>query len=228
MSERSQFLAESVASVKARVAQAATSVGRTADEVTLIAVTKTYPVSDAQILATLGLTHFGENRDSEGVEKAAVVEGTWHFQGQIQSKKLKSIASWASVIHSLDNLEHLEKLSKVLENSQKVINVFIQLSLDGDSSRGGVIAPSLAPLAEFASSDANMNLLGLMCVPPVEAEVEKAFQAIGLAHQSFISDFPDSSFLSAGMSSDFETAIKYGATHIRVGSEILGQRSYPQ
>ena len=228
MNERFEFLSKSVASVQERAHQAAKSAGRNPNEITLIAVTKTYPVSDVEILASLGLNHFGENRDSEGVEKAAAVEGTWHFQGQIQSKKLKSIASWASVIHSLDNLEHLEKLSKVLENSQKVIDVFIQLSLDGDSRRGGVIAQSLAPLAEFVSNDATMNLLGLMCVPPVEADVDQAFTSIASAHQSFLKDYPEAIYLSAGMSSDFETAIKYGATHIRVGSEILGQRSYPQ
>ncbi|CAB4877864.1 unannotated protein [freshwater metagenome] len=228
MNERLELLSSSLASVQKRVEEAATSVGRSTGEITLIAVTKTYPVSDVQILASLGLTHFGENRDSEGAEKASIVSGTWHFQGQIQSKKLKSIASWASVIHSIDNLEHLAKLSKVLESSEKVMNVFIQLSLDGDPSRGGVVASSLAPLAEFVLHSSNLNLMGLMCVPPVEEDIESAFETIGLVHQGFIRDFPEAIFISAGMSSDFETAITYGATHIRVGSQILGQRAYPQ
>ena len=228
MNERFEFLSKSVASVQDRADQAAKSAGRDPSEITLIAVTKTYPVSDVQILSSLGLNHFGENRDSEGAQKAEIVEGAWHFQGQIQSKKLKSIASWASVIHSLDNLEHLQKLSNVLKSSEKKMSVFLQLSLDGDINRGGVRASLLGPLADFVSNDPWMNLMGLMCVPPVEANIDQAFTSIASAHQSFLSDYPEAIYLSAGMSSDFETAITYGATHIRVGSEILGQRSYPQ
>jgi len=228
MTTREEVLARSLESVQTRISSAATSVGRTAEEITLIAVTKTYPTSDAEILRTLGVTNFGENRDSEGAEKSALVQGIWHFQGQIQSKKLKSIASWASVIHSIDNLEHLEKLSKALENSEKRVDVFLQLSLDGDAGRGGVVASSIAPLADFVMSDPSLRLLGLMCVPPVEADVEQSFTAIESSHQRFLRDYPEATKLSAGMSNDFETAIEHGATHIRVGTEILGSRTYPQ
>jgi hypothetical protein len=228
MTTREEFLARSLESVQSRISVAATSVGRTAEEITLIAVTKTYPTSDAEILRTLGVSNFGENRDAEGAEKSAAVQGIWHFQGQIQSKKLKSIASWASVIHSIDNLEHLQKLSKVLENSERKVDVFLQLSLDGDAARGGVVASSIAPLADYVMSDPALRLMGLMCVPPVEAEIEQSFAAIESSYQSFLHDYPDADKLSAGMSNDFEIAIKHGATHIRVGSEILGSRTYPQ
>lgn len=228
MTTREEFLTRSLESVQSRISSAAISAGRKPDEITLIAVTKTYPSSDAQILRTLGVVNFGENRDTEGAEKSALVPGIWHFQGQIQSKKLKSIASWASVIHSIDNLEHLQKLSKVLENSEKKVDVFLQLSLDGDAERGGVVANSLAPLADFVMSSPSLHLLGLMCVPPVEADIEQSFAAIESSHQSFLRDYPVAINLSAGMSNDFETAIAHGATHIRVGSEILGSRTYPQ
>jgi pyridoxal phosphate enzyme (YggS family) len=228
MTTREEFLARSLESVQSRISVAATSAGRTAEEITLIAVTKTYPTSDAEILRTLGVSNFGENRDAEGAEKSAAVQGIWHFQGQIQSKKLKSIASWASVIHSIDNLEHLQKLSKVLENSERKVDVFLQLSLDGDAARGGVVASSIAPLADYVMSDPALRLMGLMCVPPVEADIEQSFAAIESSYQSFLHDYPDADKLSAGMSNDFEIAIKHGATHIRVGSEILGSRTYPQ
>lgn len=228
MTTREEFLARSLESVQSRISVAATSAGRTAEEITLIAVTKTYPTSDAEILRTLGVSNFGENRDAEGAEKSAAVQGIWHFQGQIQSKKLKSIASWASVIHSIDNLEHLQKLSKVLENSERKVDVFLQLSLDGDAARGGVVASSIAPLADYVMSDPALRLMGLMCVPPVEADIEQSFAAIESSYQSFLHDYPDADKLSAGMSNDFEIAIKHGATHVRVGSEILGSRTYPQ
>lgn len=228
MSTRAESLASSLESVKSRIDQAAKSVDRALEEITLIAVTKTYPASDAEILSKLGVTDFGENRDSEGAEKAASVEGTWHFQGQIQSKKLKSISSWASVIHSIDSLEHLAKLAKALENSGKVMDVFLQLSLDGDSGRGGVLASDLSPLADFVVKNPSLALMGLMCVPPVAAEVEESFAKIQMEHLRFLRGYPQAIYLSAGMSSDFESAIKHGATHIRVGSEILGSRSYPQ
>jgi len=228
MTTREEFLARSLESVQSRISVAATSAGRAAEEITLIAVTKTYPTSDAEILRTLGVSNFGENRDAEGAEKSAAVQGIWHFQGQIQSKKLKSIASWASVIHSIDNLEHLQKLSKVLENTERKVDVFLQLSLDGDAARGGVVASSIAPLADYVMSDPALRLMGLMCVPPVEADIEQSFAAIESSYQSFLHDYPDADKLSAGMSNDFEIAIKHGATHIRVGSEILGSRTYPQ
>jgi pyridoxal phosphate enzyme (YggS family) len=228
MTEREDFLSQSLESVKSRIKDAAISAGRISQEITLIAVTKTYPVSDAQILARLGVKNFGENRDSEGAEKASCVAGTWHFQGQIQSKKLRSITSWASVIHSIDSLEHLAKLSKVLENSEKVLDVFLQLSLDGDPERGGVLTSELFPLADFVLSCSSMNLMGLMCVPPVAADIEESFAKIQSEHHAFLRNYPQATNLSAGMSSDFECAIKHGATHLRIGSEILGSRVYPQ
>ena len=228
MTTRADFLASSLQSVRERIDSAAKSVGRSTDEITLIAVTKTYPTSDAEILASLGVTNFGENRDSEGAEKAAVVSGRWHFQGQIQSKKLKSIAAWASVIHSVDSEEHLSKLSKVLENTGKMMDVFLQLSLDGDLSRGGALAKDISKLADLVESNRSMRLMGLMCVPPVGADLDESFARIQSEHLAFLANYPQATNLSAGMSMDFETAIKHGATHIRVGSQILGQRAYPQ
>jgi pyridoxal phosphate enzyme (YggS family) len=190
--------------------------------VTLIAVTKTFPVSDAQILQQLGVTDFGENRDSEGAEKSQLVSGNWHFQGQIQSNKLKSITSWASVIHSLDDLRHFEMIEKVAPHP---LSIFLQVSLDGAHHRGGAGVDQLYQLAEKVSASATHTLAGLMSVPPVGMDPEKAYSQLAVIRTEFMNRFPNAKSLSAGMSGDYETAISHGATHVRVGSSILGSRS---
>jgi len=190
--------------------------------VTLIAVTKTFPVSDAQILQQLGVADFGENRDSEGAEKSQLVVGNWHFQGQIQSNKLKSITSWASVIHSLDDPRHFEMIEKVAPHP---LTIFLQVSLDGAHHRGGAGVDQLYQLAEKVSASATHTLAGLMSVPPVGMDPEKAYSQLAVIRTEFMNRFPHAKSLSAGMSGDYETAISYGATHVRVGSSILGSRS---
>jgi pyridoxal phosphate enzyme (YggS family) len=211
---RSEELGANLASVQERI---------TRSDVTLIVVTKTYPVSDVQILKELGVENFGENRTEEGEVKAAAVPATWHFQGGIQSRKLKDIVQWADVIHSLDSTEHALKLG---QRALRPMKVFLQLSLDGDPERGGVVESELAALAEVVVAAPNLTLAGLMCVPPVSAIPAEAFSEVYSVHQRFLRDFPNAQSLSTGMSGDFEVAIDHGATHIRVGSSILGSRTY--
>lgn len=226
MSERAEFIAQSLKDVQTRIAAAADKASRNLSDITLIAVTKTYPITDVLTLHELGQTNFGENRTEEGAEKSLAVSATWHFQGQVQSRKLREIAAWADVIHSLDQVSHIEKLDRICTEIGKKIKVFIQLSLDGNPDRGGVIEDGLAHLAQVAADSANLQLLGLMCVPPLEYEHQAAFAEIEAVHKRFVAKYPQAQSLSAGMSSDFETAIAYGATHLRVGSEILGSRTY--
>ena len=193
----------------------------TVPDITLIAVTKTYPVSDVQILHELGIRNFGENRNEEGLEKAAQVAGRWHFQGEIQSRKLRDIAQWADVIHSLDNASHATKLNSV---TGKEIDIFLQLSLDGDPTRGGVRDSELAALGAHLQILPNLNLVGVMCVLPLGIEARIGFTEVAKIHRDFQGEFPAAKSLSAVMSGDFEVAIDCGATHIRVGSQILGMR----
>lgn len=190
--------------------------------VTLIAVTKTFPVSDVQILQQLGVTDFGENRDAEGAEKSQLVAGNWHFQGQIQSNKLKSITSWASVIHSLDDPRHFEMIEKLAPHP---LSIFLQVSLDGAHHRGGAGVDQLYQLAEKVSASSTHTLAGLMSVPPVGMNPEAAYSQLALIRTEFVARFPKAISLSAGMSGDYEIAISHGATHIRVGSSILGSRT---
>jgi pyridoxal phosphate enzyme (YggS family) len=209
---RADELAERLAEVQSKI---------TRSDVTLIVVTKTYPVSDVEILHQLGVRNFGENRSEEGLEKSSHVDATWHFQGGIQSPKLRDISTWADVIHSLDNLSHLQKLESVAD---KPIDIFLQLSLDGDPDRGGVVEAQLPQLADAVLATSHLNLLGLMCVPPVKADPHTAFTEIAAVHRRFMSHYPEATSLSAGMSGDYEIAMDCGATHIRVGSSILGSR----
>ncbi len=208
--------------ISARLEIVRANIAAVADhEVTLIAVTKTFPVSDAQILHDLGVSNFGENRDAEGAEKAAIVTGTWHFQGQIQSNKLKSITSWASVIHSLDDPRHFEIIERVAPHP---LTIFLQVSLDGAHHRGGAGLEELYSLAELVEKSPTHTLAGLMSVPPLGVEPDLAFSQLAVIHNDFMKRFPAATKLSAGMSGDYQSAISHGATHVRVGSSILGSR----
>ena len=213
---RTEELSKNLETVRSKIAAVAKH------EVTLIAVTKTFPVSDAQILHDLGVREFGENRDAEGAEKSAIVSGKWHFQGQIQSNKLKSITSWASVIHSLDDPRHFEIIEKVAPHP---LEIFLQVSLDGAHHRGGAGLEDLYSLASLVEKSQTHILAGLMSVPPLGLDPNQAFAQLALIHTEFMKLFPGAKSLSAGMSGDYETAISHGATHVRVGSSILGSRS---
>lgn len=193
--------------------------------VTLICVTKTFPVSDVEILKTLGEENFGENRTSELEEKAAAVSGRWHFQGQIQSNKLKALARWADVVHSLDDRSHCQKLDRYLDEVGRKLFAFIQVSLDGRVGRGGALPSELAAIADSIIQSRNIELMGLMAVAPLGEEPDSAFSRLHAIHQNFITGFPMATALSAGMSGDFQSAISHGATHIRIGSQILGSRN---
>ena len=182
-------------------------------------MTKTFPLSDVEALYELGVRDFGENRDQEGSVKAPQIPGdaTWHFQGQIQSNKLKSICQWADVIHSLDEIRH----AKLIDSLSPGKSVLIQISLDSlNENRGGVAPDRLHDFVEELTTSTQLDLRGFMAVgPPGEAPLS-AFSRL----RSIVKDFPKYPVLSAGMSNDFVEAISMGATHLRIGSQILGVR----
>jgi pyridoxal phosphate enzyme (YggS family) len=221
MSSRKDEIARNLREVRERINRAAQSGDRDPAEIELIVVTKTFPISDIEILRDLGELNFGENRDQEAGPKAQTIPATWHFQGQIQSNKIKSICEWADVIHSISSEKEILKFAQSPRSHQ----VFLQVSLDGELGRGGASRSDLAQLADLVNESNNLELLGLMAVAPLGVEPEKAFADLAQINQGFKSQFPNSKYLSAGMSGDFEAAIKFGATHIRVGSSILGSRS---
>jgi pyridoxal phosphate enzyme (YggS family) len=226
MSTRKEDIANNLAHVREKIQVSARSSNRELSEIKLIAVTKTFPAIDVEILHELGIRDFGENRDSEGAAKSKEVQGDWHFQGQIQGNKLKSITKWATFIHSLDSHDHLEKIATLCKEREGTpLGIFIQVSLDGAHGRGGVPAQELTKLADSVISTVGIQLMGLMAVAPLGIEADKAFAELAVIHRAFSANFPTATALSAGMSGDYESAISHGATHIRVGSSILGSRT---
>jgi len=222
MTIRSQELSANLDSIRARIGAAVQGSGRSPDEVTLIVVTKTFPASDVQILYDLGVRDFGENRDQEASVKSLELpdDCRWHFQGQIQSNKLKSIAEWADVLHSIDDISHARKLNSLVAEK----DVFVQVSLDNLPNRGGVLPNLLPDFLEEISALANLNLRGLMAVAPLGEEPVRAFSRLKELSDQVVRVHPKAHEISAGMSNDFEAAIAQGATHIRIGSQILGVR----
>jgi pyridoxal phosphate enzyme (YggS family) len=222
MNNRREELGANLNAIKSRISVAAQSAGRSAEEITLIVVTKTFPASDAQILYELGVRDFGENRDQEASVKSTELpdDCRWHFQGQIQSNKLKSIANWADVLHSIDDLAHANKLNSLVASK----DIFIQVSLDNQPNRGGVLPELIPEFLEEISAFSNLKIRGLMAVAPLDEEPVIAFQRLKALSERVVKTQPTAHEISAGMSNDFEAAISQGATHIRIGSQILGVR----
>ena len=222
MSNRREELSANLDAIRSRISVAAQKSGRRAEEITLIVVTKTFPASDAQILYELGVRDFGENRDQEASVKSTELadDSKWHFQGQIQSNKLKSIANWADVLHSIDDATHASKLNSLVASK----DIFIQVSLDNQPNRGGVLPDLIPEFLDELSAFSNLNIRGLMAVAPLDEDPAEAFKRLKELSDRVVKKHPEAREISAGMSNDFEAAISQGATHIRIGSQILGVR----
>ena len=217
--ERKKEIADALASVRAEIPQ----------HVTLIVVTKTFPTSDVEILYGLGERNFGENRDSEGAEKSALLpdDAQWHFQGGIQSNKLRSIVTWSDYIHSLDEVSHAEKISTLALEMNKKQNCFIQINLDSDQRneiRSGIERSELTRFVDQISQFSGINIVGVMGVGPLNGDPRPAFVELQSASHELQKVVPGATFISGGMSGDFHIALEYGATHVRIGSSILGSR----
>ena len=225
--DRKAELATNLANIKSQIPEG----------VHLIVVTKTFPVSDVEILRELGCSEFGENRDQEGKLKAPAVSAKWHFQGQLQSNKLRSICSWADVIQTVDSLRYVDLISSALTRiseegnlGKDSLEIFIQVSLDSkldsrESARQGADPKEINQIADAIMSTKNLKLQGLMAVAPLGEAPDSAFLRLSKIHSDFKANYPNSPYLSAGMSGDFQSAISHGATHVRIGSQILGSRN---
>jgi pyridoxal phosphate enzyme (YggS family) len=232
---RRSELVTALAAVRARIAEVCASVGRDPRAVTLIAVTKTRPASDVVTLAQLGVRDVGENRDQEAAAKVSEVAGLlepavprphWHFLGQIQSRKARSIASYAGTVHSVDRVDIAARLADaVAARKRERLDVFVQVSLDGDPARGGVVAASLPSVAEAVASRPELRLRGLMAVAPLGGDPDEAFTELAELSARLRERHPSADAISAGMSADLDAALRHGATHVRVGTALLGRRA---
>jgi PLP dependent protein len=219
----SNGLAERLAAVREGVSDAARAAGRSPEELTTIVVTKFHPASLVRELAALGVRDVGENRHQEAQEKAAELSDldlTWHFVGQLQSKKARQARRYASVIHSVDRVSLVDALA----SEESDVDAFVQLNLTDDPARGGVADRDLEPLVEHVLATPGLRLLGVMAVAPLGEEPARAFERVRAASDRVRALAPDADRISAGMSQDYREAIAAGATHLRIGTAITGNR----
>lgn len=216
-------LAERLAAVRTGISNAATAAGRSPEELTTIVVTKFHPASLVRELFELGVRDVGENRHQEAQAKAAELaepELRWHFVGQLQSKKARQVRAYASVIHSIDRTA----LVDVLRSEETSVDCFVQLNLTDDPGRGGVAPAELEPLVEHVLATPGLRLLGLMAVAPLDEPARPAFARVRELSERVQRLAPEAGALSMGMSHDYADAIAEGATHLRIGTAITGNR----
>ena len=225
---RAAELAAGLAAVRARVEAAAAAAARDPADLSLVVVTKTHPASDVRLLAGLGVADVGESRDQEASAKAAECAGLpvrWHFVGRLQSNKARSVAGYAHAVHSVDRESLVAPLSRGAVAAGRRVGVFVQVSLDGDPKRGGVLRDGLPALADAVAAADGLELLGLMAVAPLGADPDAAFAPLRDLSRGLRARHPGAWRVSAGMSEDLEAAVRAGATHLRVGSAVLGERA---
>lgn len=223
---RAEELAANLAEVEERIGATCSAAGRDRAEITLVVVTKTWPASDAALLRDLGVHDLAENRDREAREKAAAVGGVrWHFVGAIQTNKARSVASYATVVHSVDRAPLVAALSNGAVRARRSLDVLVQVSLDGDPARGGVLPVGLLELADLVERSEGLVIKGLMAVAPLAQDPAVSFGRLRELAGVLRAAHPSAGIISAGMSGDLEAAIVAGATHVRVGTAVLGPRS---
>jgi pyridoxal phosphate enzyme (YggS family) len=234
---RSEELAANLTYVRERVALACAAASRPVDEVELIAITKTFPASDVLAVAALGIIDVGESRDQEAVAKVAEIKELtaafhevptlrWHFVGALQTNKCASVVTYASLVHSVDRLRLVEALGRAA--GQRRVACLVQIDLDEVSrpGRAGARPPDVAGLADAIAAHQSLELAGVMAVAPLGADPMAAFARLADLADAVRQQHPSAGIISAGMSGDLEAAVANGATHLRVGSALLGSRRH--
>ena len=227
VSSRREELAARLAEVCGRIAKTCEAAGREVGDITLIAVAKTRPASDVRLLSELGVTDIGENRDAEAAPKAAQcadLDLSWHFIGQLQTNKCASVVRYASVVHSVDRLRLIRALGQAARRADRVITSLIEVSLDGDPARGGALAGQVPGLAEAVGAEPGLVLGGVMAIAPLGLAPAEAFARLLDSAAAVRAVRPSATVISAGMSGDLEAAVEAGATHLRIGTALLGDR----
>jgi PLP dependent protein len=228
---RADELNANLEALRARIAAACAAAGRPASDVTLVAITKTFPASDVRLLAELGVTDIGENRDQEAAPKAAACADLypalrWHFVGQLQVNKTKSVVRYADVVHSVDRPRLIDALGSRARAAGRVVTCLIQVDLDPDPDpgRGGAPPGAVPALAGQVAAADGLLLGGVMAVAPLGSPPRQAFRRLAEIAAVVRTDHPGAVMISAGMTGDLEEAIAEGATHVRVGTALLGSR----
>ena len=224
---RREQLAAGLAAVHERIERARRAAGRE-DRLGLVVVTKFFPASDVDLLSELGVKAIGENRDQEASAKVARLAHrdrlTVHFIGQLQSNKAGSVATYADVVQSLDRPKLVTALDRAAQGAGRRLDVTVQVALDAAEGRGGVAPEGARALADLVAEAPALTLRGVMAVAPLEEDPAVSFAHLRAVSDGIRRDHPEATWISAGMSGDLEAAITEGATHLRVGSAILGSR----
>jgi PLP dependent protein len=226
-SSRRDELAARLTAVRQRISAACQAAGRDAAGITLIAVTKTWPASDVRLLSGLGVTDIGENRDAEAAPKAAQCADlplTWHFIGQLQTNKCGSVVRYATFVHSVDRMRLIRALGTAARRAGRRIECLVEVSLDGDPARGGALASEVPAVAEALAAEPGLVLAGVMAIAPLRMAPPEAFARLLDSAAVVRAVRPTATVISAGMSGDLEDAIAAGATHLRIGTALLGDR----
>jgi PLP dependent protein len=230
---RREQIAGNLAAVRQRIASACADAGRSPDEVTLTVVTKYFPVSDVRLLAELGVTDVGENKHQEAEAKAAELQDLrmrWHFVGSLQSNKAAAVARYADVVESVDRTKLLTGLSRGAHQRDATLDCLVQVNLDPvsdvgtGSGRGGAAPADVPALAEAVAAAEGLRLRGVMAVAPLGEDPRPAFERLARLADEVRRVDPSATWVSAGMSGDLEDAVRTGATHVRIGSAVLGPR----
>ena len=230
MTGRHEEVAHGLGQVQARIRTACEEAGRPVDDVTLVVVTKFFPASDVRLLADLGVRHVAENRHQEGAAKregCADLDLTWHFVGGLQSNKAAAVCAWSDVVQSVDRPRLVTGLARGAAERGRHLDVTVQVSLDPPGRRGdraGVAAEELAALVSEVVGSDDLRLRGVMAVAPLGGDPGEAFARLAGLASRVREQAPDATWVSAGMSADLEHAVRHGATHVRVGSAVLGNR----
>jgi len=220
-------LRQGLATTEERIAAACAAAGRDRSEITLIVVTKTYPASDVELLAELGVTDVGENRPPEAGDKAAEVEADvrWHFLGGLQTNKAGAVARYADMVHSVDRVKLANSLARGAEAAGRTLPCLVQVDFEATNpGRSGVVPSGIPELAASIAGSDHLILAGLMTVAPLGEDPAPHFDHLVRLSKELRQDHPDATIISAGMSGDFESAIAAGATHLRIGRSVLGER----
>ncbi len=224
---RREELASRLAELEERVAAACAAAGRPRTDVCVVVVTKTFPAQDVRLLAGLGVADVGENRDQEARDKAAACADLplrWHFVGQLQTNKARSVASYADWVHSVDRARLVRALSEAAQQHGRTVRCLVQVALDDQPGRGGVPAGEAPALADAVAAAPGLELGGVMAVAPMGVDPAAAFARLAEAALVVRATHPDARAVSAGMSGDLEAAVAAGATHLRIGTAVLGSR----
>ncbi|MFD3550023.1 YggS family pyridoxal phosphate-dependent enzyme [Streptomyces sp. NPDC058655] len=226
---RRAFLAGRLAAVRERIGDAARAAGRDHTGITLITATKTWPAEDVRMLAGLGVRDVGENQDRQASAKAAACADlapalSWHFIGQLQSNKAPSVARYADMVHSVDRASLVSALGKAAQRAERDLRCLIQVSLDGTAGRGGAHPDEVPRIAALIAGLPRLTVAGVMAVAPPQEPAGPAFARLRRLRERLLGEHPGAVVMSAGMSGDLEAAIAAGATHVRVGSAVLGHR----